>query len=125
MQSPAGSDTIVIGVSINPDTCHRSVDRGPPADDVEGTKAFLGLWGKDKAELRRFKDGAIVYAVIWGTTRDDEDVKNDKDYVQFQNDGMVQGAIMERIAHHVLKLHFLRKESIVVTVCIAEYGFHC
>ena len=111
MQSPTGLDTIVIGISINPDTCHRFIDRGPPADDAEATKSFLSLWGKDKAELRRFKDGAIVYAVVWGTTGDNEDVKNDKNYVQFENDGTVQGAIVERIVRHVLKLHFLRKKT--------------
>ena len=109
MQSPTGTNSLVLGISINPDTCHRLVDRGPPADDAEATEAFLNLWGREKAQLRRFKDGAIVHAVVWGTTADNDDIiKQNEEYVQFQNDDKMQGGIVERIIRHIVRLHFLR-----------------
>ena len=37
---------------------------GPSADDKVLATAFRQFWG-DKSELRRFKDGAIVEAVVW------------------------------------------------------------
>ena len=42
----------------------RIVDRGPPADAAAAAAEFRRFWG-DRAELRRFKDGAIVEAVVW------------------------------------------------------------
>jgi len=55
-----------LGIKIYSDTAARLVDRGPPADqkDSTATKEFKAFWGR-KAELRRFKDGAIVHAVVW------------------------------------------------------------
>lgn len=71
---------VVIGISINPDTCYRVVDRCLTDDTKAATdhdkntndavatnpfiNEFLTLWGK-KAELRRFKDDAIACAVVW------------------------------------------------------------
>jgi len=106
LQSPTGSDHLVVGVTFRSDTCFRVVDRGPPADDTGATEAFRGLWGS-KAQLRRFKDGAIVYAVVWEATSDDE---ANSQYVQFQNDDKLQGGIVERIIKHILRLHFLEDE---------------
>jgi len=52
--SPTGTTNIVIGVSIDPETSQRVVDRGPPSDRHEELSRFLNLWG-EKAQLRRFK----------------------------------------------------------------------
>ena len=110
LSSPNGREDLVLGLSLNSDTCFRTVDRGPSADTVEATQRFVELWGKDRAQLRRFKDGAIVYAVVWdGTGKDKED--SDASYVRFQNDDQVQGGIVERIIRHILKQHFLRKDK--------------
>ena len=51
-------------MTVNPDTCFRVVDRGPPNEHIIALQEFLQLWGP-KAELRRFQDGAIVHAVVW------------------------------------------------------------
>jgi U3 small nucleolar RNA-associated protein 22 len=100
-QSSTGSDNLVIGISLDPDTCWRLVDRGPPADDTSASKEFTGLWGT-KAELRRFKDGAIIYSAVW----DDTD-----SILSFQNDDTNQGGIVERISRHILETHFLKEKN--------------
>lgn len=95
------TDGIVVGLKINVENCHRAVDRGPPADDAEGVKAFVDLWG-NAAELRRFKDGAIVHAAVWNSPSETEG------YVIFEGDERYQGGIVERIVQHVIGRHFYR-----------------
>lgn len=99
--SPTGSSVITLGISLNSDNCYRLVDRGPPVDHVDDVQMFVNLWGSSKAEIRRFKDGAIVHAVVWDTP-----VVPTNDYVQFQNDDKWQGGIAERIIQHIIKVHF-------------------
>ncbi|GKY91460.1 hypothetical protein MPSEU_000118300 [Mayamaea pseudoterrestris] len=108
---PNGSAEIVIGVIVNSDTCYRIVDRGPPADDVQATTKFLQLWGKKRAQLRRFKDGAIVHAVVWDSTVEDDENTSESSYIRFHNDDKQQGGIIERIMRHILKQHFISNES--------------
>ncbi len=103
LTSSTGMAKLVVGLKINVDNCHRAVDRGPPADDTEGVKAFLDLWG-DAAELRRFKDGAIVHAVVWNTPKSIPD----EQHVVFDGDERSQGGIVERIIQHIVRLHFCR-----------------
>lgn len=55
---------IAIGIRIDPDNSGRIVDKGPSADDKEASLAFRRFW-HGKSELRRFKDGAIIEAVVW------------------------------------------------------------
>lgn len=55
---------VAIGLRINPDNAMRIVDKGPSADDKAASAVFRRFW-KAKSELRRFKDGAIVEAVVW------------------------------------------------------------
>ena len=43
----------------------RRVDRGPSASDEEECAKFTEFWGP-KSRLRRFRDGTIVEAVVWG-----------------------------------------------------------
>jgi len=49
---------------VRPENAWRKVDKGPPAEDSAGGKAFREFWG-DKSELRRFKDGSITETVVW------------------------------------------------------------
>lgn len=58
------SGVVVLGLDLDASQATRVVDRGPPADDPVAAPAFRHFWG-EKAELRRFKDGAIVEAVKW------------------------------------------------------------
>ncbi|DBA04390.1 TPA: hypothetical protein N0F65_009986 [Lagenidium giganteum] len=55
---------VAIGLRINPDNVSRIVDKGPSTDDVDASAEFRRFW-KNQSELRRFKDGAIVEAVVW------------------------------------------------------------
>jgi U3 small nucleolar RNA-associated protein 22 len=103
--SPTGRSSLVLGITLNPDTCFRVVDRASGADT--GADAFLQLWGP-KAELRRFKDGAIVHACVWEEESSNED---DGSYISFHNDDTWQGGIVERIVRHILKIHFLKDAS--------------
>eukprot|EP00980_Cylindrotheca_fusiformis_P015145 scaffold4183_cov137-Cylindrotheca_fusiformis.AAC.8 len=96
-RSPTGTNKIVIGLSVNPETSQRAVDRGPPSDMPEEVEEFKKLWG-DKAQLRRFKDGAIVQAVVW----------NDRQDELFQNEGKLNGGYVSKIIKHILRLHFTK-----------------
>jgi U3 small nucleolar RNA-associated protein 22 len=107
INTPTGSDWVVIGFTFNSDTCARVVDRGPPAVDVAATEAFLGLWGKAKAQLRRFKDGAIVHAVVWDDVPEEDENTGISPYVRFENDDKFLGGVVERIVRHIVRLHFL------------------
>ena len=126
---------IVIGVTINPDTCYRVVDRCITGNVGNGNhnspeqsqqqqndqhhslavRDFLALWG-NKAGLRRFKDGAIVYAVTW----DDKSIITDGSdslssaCLQYHNDDTWQGGIVECIIRHILKIHFLKPGTMTV-----------
>lgn len=113
LQSPTGANYAVLGVTINPDACYRAVDRGPPPAQAAALRDFVELWGP-KAELRRFKDGAIVHAVVWDASTDNgNDDDHSNGYHTYQNDDSWQGGIVERIIRHVLKRHFLRSDDAV------------
>ncbi|CAJ1946539.1 unnamed protein product [Cylindrotheca closterium] len=96
-QSPTGRPSIILGVSINPETSQRAVDRGPSAEKSAELRSFKDLWG-DKAQLRRFKDGAIVHAVVW----------NDTDASTFRNDSTFRGGYVEKIMTYIVSKHFTK-----------------
>jgi U3 small nucleolar RNA-associated protein 22 len=92
--SPTGDKTIILGMSVNIEASQRIVDRGPPSDQPSDVQEFLELWG-EKAQLRRFKDGAIVHAVVW----------NEDDGEEYQNKSSLQGGYIEKIVRHIVNLH--------------------
>jgi hypothetical protein len=55
-----------ISLSYSIDQHFRLVDKGPNSmgSRTEVTEAWRNLWG-DKSELRKFKDGSLVEAVVW------------------------------------------------------------
>lgn len=61
----AGDGEVLVGATLDPTLALRLVDVGPPADDAAAAAKFRAFWG-DAAELRRFKDGKISEAVVWG-----------------------------------------------------------
>ncbi|RLO01736.1 hypothetical protein DYB28_000628 [Aphanomyces astaci] len=63
-ESPPTIHKVVLGLGLNPENAHRIVDKGPEADNKADAATFRAFW-KSKAELRRFKDGSIVEAVVW------------------------------------------------------------
>lgn len=91
---------LIVGLCIDPNNSRRIVDRGPPAEDVQGSNAFITLWGEQQAQLRRFQDGAIVRAVVWNDTSSATGV------VQFSGMDRSMGGVVERIVQHLIKLHF-------------------
>ena len=66
---------------------NKIVDRGPPADSTKAAAAFRQLWG-ERAEMRRFPDGAIHEAVAW-------------DHLAPE----LRSAIPDQIAIHILERH--------------------
>ncbi|KAG7388325.1 Nucleolar protein 6 [Phytophthora pseudosyringae] len=55
---------VAIGLRINPDNALRIVDKGPSAEDKVASAQFRRFW-RGRSELRRFKDGAIIEAMVW------------------------------------------------------------
>ena len=101
LNSQGQTSTLVIGLRINSQTCSRIVDRGPPANDTGATSSFVALWGKERAQLRRFKDGAIVHAVLWNA----DSSNTSEGYLKFSGDERC-GGIVERVVRHIVPLHF-------------------
>ena len=66
-----------LGIVLDADHAQRKVEKGPSpidsatatleATDATAVAAFRSFWGA-KCELRRFKDGSIVDAVVWSQT---------------------------------------------------------
>eukprot|EP00727_Mastigamoeba_balamuthi_P000130 m51a1_g10113 putative nucleolar protein 6 (1105) ;mRNA; f:22238-26385 len=79
---------LVVGLVLNPETCLLMVERGPAANDEEGSEEFKKLWG-DKVEIRRFKDGAIIQTTVW------DDVPRTQRHL-----------IVKHMCQHLLKQHF-------------------
>lgn len=61
---PVSGVDVIIGVIFNSVHMHRRVERGPVASDETACAKFKQFWGQ-KSEMRRFKDGSIVEAVVW------------------------------------------------------------
>ncbi|EGG23356.1 U3 snoRNP protein [Cavenderia fasciculata] len=55
--------TIHCGIELDINQWQRLIDKGPSGDHVD-SDAFQAKWGK-LSQLRRFKDGTIVHAVVW------------------------------------------------------------
>ena len=91
--SPSSASHLLLSVIIDPAACTRVIDVGPDASDTAATAAFRGFW-QEKSELRRFKDGRIVEAVLWQPQQGDAaDSKK----------GVVE--VMDRIVRWVLGRH--------------------
>ncbi|KAJ2713899.1 U3 snoRNP protein, partial [Coemansia spiralis] len=57
-----------IGIVADADEARRLVDLGPNPDvEPQAAASFRAWWG-ERAELRRFRDGSIRLATVWGAT---------------------------------------------------------
>ena len=54
---------VVVGILLNSEQSGRIVDHGPQAEDKNAAATFRTFW-RDKAELRRYKDGSIPESLI-------------------------------------------------------------
>ncbi|XP_001359465.3 nucleolar protein 6 [Drosophila pseudoobscura] len=69
-KAPIIGQSIQLGLILDPEHAYEVLDKGPSSnDDPEGSAEFRKFWG-DKSNLRRFQDGSITEAVVWGTTKD-------------------------------------------------------
>ena len=85
---------VILGLHLNSSNMNRVVDRGPNADDLPAVYKFRNFWGS-KSELRRFRDGAIVEALIWEQNND------------FDKDGVIlsKTTVVEAICRYILTRH--------------------
>ncbi|KAH8295120.1 hypothetical protein KR018_007548, partial [Drosophila ironensis] len=61
---------IILGLILDPDHAYNVLNKGPaPNEDPEGAAEFRRFWG-EKSNLRRFQDGSITEAVVWGALKD-------------------------------------------------------
>lgn len=63
-----GRLSVSIGIVFNESQMYRKVDRGPSATDEVACQSFKRFWGP-KSEMRQFKDGSIIEAVVWTETK--------------------------------------------------------
>jgi len=97
---------LVVGLRIDPNASRRIVDRGPPAEDVEGSDAFVALWGEEHAQLRRFQDGAIVRAVVWNAPATSAQRASGHGLLRFAGEDRSMGGIVERVTQHIVHVQF-------------------
>ncbi|KAG1171806.1 hypothetical protein G6F70_006734 [Rhizopus microsporus] len=82
---------VTIGLLLNSDNAPRLVDQGPQSQNEEEVAEFRKFWS-NKSELRRFKDGSIVEAVVWQTQG-------------YEN----RSLIVQQIVQYLLELHLSLK----------------
>mmetsp|Transcript_49331 Transcript_49331/g.107412 ORF Transcript_49331/g.107412 Transcript_49331/m.107412 type:complete len:1079 (+) Transcript_49331:58-3294(+) len=62
---PSNGLALLVGVVLDASKLDRILDRGPAAEESSKVSEFRSLWGPDKVELRRFRDGSILECVAW------------------------------------------------------------
>lgn len=104
---------ITLGLVLNNENAQRRVDKGADTSADENgaselsmvAEEFRTFWGR-KSELRRFKDGAIVDAVVWGEQDIHVDHSVSSDGVKIARSREVSGeAIVEAIVRYALGMH--------------------
>ncbi|EDV49121.2 nucleolar protein 6 [Drosophila erecta] len=69
-KAPVIGNYIQLGLILQPEHAYEVLNKGPASnDDPEGAEEFRRFWG-EKSNLRRFQDGSITEAVVWGTAKD-------------------------------------------------------
>ncbi|CEH11999.1 Nucleolar RNA-associated protein (NRAP) [Ceraceosorus bombacis] len=58
------NDNVDLALVLDAEHALRLVEHGPAPEDAAGAQSFKQFWG-DLSELRRFRDGRIVEAVVW------------------------------------------------------------
>ena len=108
--------SFVVGLVLNGDKSMRKVERGPPplsdnsTINITGTSntalmsEFKRFWGP-KCELRRFKDGAIVEALIWDDQAASGGGHNSEGRVQYSKGEVITENIIRYILGHHLPIY--------------------
>lgn len=104
---PAAGVAVMVGLVLDPTNLDRALDRGPSSQDQVAAEQFRALWGANKSELRRFKDGSILECVVWSKPPPARSVESRK-----------QPAVVTQIVRHLLAQHLpkpLAQDTDVVT----------
>lgn len=109
------SMVVTIGIVLDTENAHRRVDKcvrisnedNLATEEAIAAEEFRNFWGK-KSELRRFKDGAIVDAVVWG----EQDIHANSEIVKAASDiqtatprEVTGESIVEAIIRYSLGMH--------------------
>eukprot|EP00927_Polykrikos_kofoidii_P003457 TRINITY_DN11375_c0_g1_i2.p1 TRINITY_DN11375_c0_g1~~TRINITY_DN11375_c0_g1_i2.p1 ORF type:complete len:1217 (-),score=250.11 TRINITY_DN11375_c0_g1_i2:118-3666(-) len=86
---------VFVGIALEATTLDRPLDRGPAAQESAEAAQFRSLWGAEKAELRRFKDGSILECAVWEKPPPGRQVESRK-----------HPAVVTQIVRHLLAKHF-------------------
>lgn len=92
-EKPRGP-AVMLGLILASEHLERIIDRGPSAQEEKASQRFRELWGAEKAELRRFKDGSILECVVWTKPQNGRSVESRK-----------QPAVVMQIVQHLLSRH--------------------
>ncbi|KAL7730970.1 hypothetical protein ACLKA6_014201 [Drosophila palustris] len=69
-KAPVIGRSLQLGLILDPEHAYEVLDKGPAAnEDPNGAAEFRKFWG-EKSNLRRFQDGSITEAVVWGAATD-------------------------------------------------------
>jgi len=103
LQSECQGPAVLACFTLNPLNVDRVIDKGPSSQDTEGAERFRALWGADKAELRRFRDGAILESAVWAKPPPScfESKKHP--------------AVVTQILHHLVGRHFAQVKEVEVS----------
>jgi hypothetical protein len=99
--------SLVLGLTVRFDHVNRPLDTGPAADDKVAAAAFRAFWGT-KSELRRFKDGTILEAVIWPTEAETSDTVGSG-----KEEAVPPPPVLVQIARHIVTRHQLGGQGTV------------
>jgi len=92
-----GGVSVLVGFCLDAIGLEAALDRGPSAEDAEAAARFRRLWGPERAELRRFKDGSILECVVWT-----------KPSPQRSFESRRHPAVVTQLVRHLLSRHFAR-----------------
>lgn len=62
-----------VGFIVDPVKANRTIDHGPSAEEKKEAALFRRFW-RERAELRRFKDGSILECLVWSNRNDDRSI---------------------------------------------------
>jgi len=86
--------SVLVGCRLDAPMLERTLDRGPSAEAPEAQE-FKALWGPEKSELRRFRDGSVLECVVWA-----------KPPAGREAESRMQPSVVTQIVNHLLRRHF-------------------
>ena len=122
---PSDSYVVTIGLVIDNEHAHRRVDKGvdPSLDESTASDGmmtaadFRSFWGA-KSELRRFRDGAIVDAVVWGDQVSDTGTSKSREVT---GESIVESIVRYSLGMHLSSCSGTKGERIVsLGSCLEE-----